>query len=295
MPLSVKKKVMLTGVTGLGTLGLILAGFAWWDARTRRVARADDIVQSLGMNLVGILPALPTRTQRRALARRNAAPAWEHMLMESVDATRTMLLHASRNEQVRVVMVTSAVKGEGKTSLASHLATSLARARQRTLLIDGDLRSPTLHTLFDLTRGPGLAELLRGECDMVDALQATPAPSLTLITGGHVDSDAIASLAEGRLQPILAQAREQFDFIIVDSAPVLPVADSLQICQHVDAVLFSVLRDVSRLPKIHAAYERLASLGVRFLGAVVAGTKTDRDSYYAAYPYASTSSSSTSL
>ena len=270
---------------------MILAGFAWWDARNRRVARADDIVQGLGLNLVGILPALPTRTQRKALARRNAAPAWEHMLMESVDATRTMLLHASRNEKVHVVMVTSAVKGEGKTSLASHLSTSLARARQRTLLIDGDLRSPTLHALFDLPRGPGLAEVLRGECEMVDALQATPAPSLTLITAGQVDADAIASLAEGRLQHILEQAREQFDFIIVDSAPVLPVADSLQICQHVDAVIFSVLRDVSRLPKIYAAYEKLATLNVRMLGAVVAGTQTDRDSYYAAYPYASSTTS----
>ena len=213
-PLSLKKKFFMTGLAGLGTLGLILVGFAWSDASTRRVGRVDDVVEGLGMNLVGVLPSLPS-----GRARRTNAASWEHLLMESVDATRTMLLHASRTERIRIIMVTSAVKGEGKTSLASHLSTSLARARQRTLLIDGDLRSPTLHALFDLPRGPGLAELLREEADLTDTLQATPASNLTLITGGQVDPEAIAALAEGRLQEILNVVRDQYDFIIIDSPP----------------------------------------------------------------------------
>ncbi len=76
-------------------------------------------------------------------------------MLESIDATRTMLVHAARTGSHRVVMITSAVGGEGKTSLASHLATSLARSGLRTLLIDADLRSPSIHRLFDLPAGRG--------------------------------------------------------------------------------------------------------------------------------------------
>ena len=95
---------------------------------------------------------------------------WQNLMLESIDATRTMLIHAARTGSHRVVMITSAVGGEGKTSLASHLATSLARSGLRTLLIDADLRSPSIHRLFDLPLGPGLSEVLRGEVDLADAI-----------------------------------------------------------------------------------------------------------------------------
>ena len=79
------------------------------------------------------------------------------MLLESVDATRTMLVHAARTGSYRVMMIASAVGGEGKTSLASYLATSLARSGLRTLLVDADLRSPMMHRLFELPWSPGSA------------------------------------------------------------------------------------------------------------------------------------------
>jgi capsular exopolysaccharide synthesis family protein len=283
--LSSKKKLFITAAAGGGTLGTILLLFAWFDARNRRVGQIGEVVEGLGMELVGTLPALPSQRARRS----GGTAHWESLLMESVDATRTMLVHASRAEQIQVVMITSAIKGEGKTSLTSHLATSLARSQRRTLLIDGDLRSPMLHKLFDLPRTPGLAEFLRGEVELADILQATPAPNLTLITAGQIDPAALAALAAGRIQPLLDAAREQYDFILIDTPPILPVADTLQLAPHVDAALFSVLRDVSRLPKIHEAYSRLSSLGVRMLGTVVAGAQTHRDSSYT-YPYAGSAS-----
>ncbi len=285
-PLSARKKFMATGAAGLGTLGLILCGFSWWDARTRRVDRIDDVVRGLGLNLIGVLPALPAPRNRLSGPSRNGNSSWEHLLMDSVDATRTMLLYAQRTEQLRVLMVTSAVKGEGKTSLSCHLATSMARARQRTLLIDCDLRRPSIHTLFDQPASPGVCELLRGEATLANVVQATPAPGLSLITAGACDPTAIAALAQGRFPELIAAVRDQYDFIIVDSAPVLPVADSLQIGQHVDAVIFSVLREVSRLPKIYEAYERLSQLGVRLLGAVVSGNRNNPDNDDAYYGYA---------
>jgi capsular exopolysaccharide synthesis family protein len=282
--LSSKKKYIIVAGAGAGTLCMVLLGFAWFDARNRRVGQVGDVAKGLGMEVVGTLPALPTARIRRA-----GTANWENHLMESVDATRAVLLHAARTDHIQVVMITSAIKGEGKTSLASHLATSLARARRRTLLVDGDLRSPMLHKLFDMPRTPGLAEFLRDESDLADVLQATPAPNLTLVTAGMVDPESLSALAEGRIQLLLEATRGQYDFILIDTPPILPVSDALQISQHVDAAIFSVLRDVSRLPKIHEAYSRLANLGVRTLGTVVAGTTSYNDPSYA-YPYAGTQS-----
>jgi capsular exopolysaccharide synthesis family protein len=170
-------------------------------------------------------------------------------------------------------MVTSAVAGEGKTSLSSHLAVSLARAGFRTLLIDGDLRRPRLHELFDLEDGPGLNEVLRGEAAAGDVVRPTSVAKLALVPAGAWDGGSTEALAQGGLEAVFAGLKEQYDFLVVDSSPVLPVVDSLLIGQHVDAAIFAILRDVSRAPAVYAAYERLGSCGIRVLGAVINGTR----------------------
>jgi capsular exopolysaccharide synthesis family protein len=233
------------------------------------------VVYGLGLRLVGCLPALPPRSGPGAGRRAVPAPAaeadWQAVLMESIGATRALLLHTSRVEALRVVMITSALEGEGKTSLAGHLATSLARAGRRTLLVDGDLRRPAVHRLFDLPPEPGLCELLRGGAGVAEALRPTQIDDLCVLPAGRAEAPALQALARGDLHLVLEELRGQFDFIIVDSAPILPVSDTLLIAQHADAVLFSILRDVSRLPMVYGACERLQALGVRVLGAVVAG------------------------
>ncbi len=264
------KKAKTTALAAFGAFAIALAGVSFWEFQARRISTVDEVVSGLGLTLVGSIPALPARSARRRLG---TADDQDHhnLMVESVDATRMMLLHASRTEGLRIVMVTSALEGEGKTSLSCHLATSLARAGRKTLLVDCDLRSPAAHRLLDVSADLGVCELLRGEVKLADAVQPTRATDLFVISAGHVDSGAIQALARGELQAIFDRLEPEFDFLVVDSAPVLPVADTLSVSQHVDAVIFSILRDVSRVTMVHSAYERLASLGVRILGAVVAG------------------------
>jgi capsular exopolysaccharide synthesis family protein len=253
------------------------------------VDSADEIPADLGLRVVGTLPIVRSRPARGRLAPRKTERDryCQNMLLESIDAVRTMLVHAAQTASHRVVMITSAVGGEGKTSLASHLSTSLARSGLRTLLIDADLRSPSIHRLFDLPLTAGLSELLRGEVALADAIESTPIDGLKLLTAGKCDRQTIALLAQGRLGPLFAELKEQFDFVIVDTSPLLPVADGLMIAQHVDAVVFSIFRDISSKTKVLAASERLHSLGVRILGAVVTGTHGGRygNNYYADSPY----------
>ncbi len=275
------RKAKAGGAAAAGTFTFVLFGISYWEFRARRINSVDEVVHGLGLRLVGALPTLPNDPQRRAGAEGRRL---QGLMVESIDAARTLILHASRVEAIRMVMIVSAVKGEGKTSLACHLATSLARAGRRTLLIDGDLRSPAAHRLFDLPPNPGLSEVLRGEVDAAAVIRPTPARGLHLLPAGRCDALAIQALAQDRTRALFEELKGQYDFIIVDSAPVLLVADSLLISHLVDAVIFSILRDVSRVPLVYAAYERLAGLGARTLGAVVSGTSGEI--YGRAYQYA---------
>jgi capsular exopolysaccharide synthesis family protein len=285
-------RLRMAGGAGLGTFAAVLFGIAFLEFRRRRVTSADEVVQGLKMKLVGSLPLVP----RRALLGRSSGAEnaeWQSRLTESVDAIRTTLLSAARFEGLRRVMVTSAIGGEGKTLLACHLAVSLARAGCKTLLIDGDLRRPSVHRLFDMPLGHGLSELLRRELQPADVTHPGPILNLSVITAGRSDSQAIQGLARQRIAEILEQVSANYEFIVVDSAPVLPVADSQLIGQHVDGVVFSVMRDVSRLPAVYAACERLSLLRIRVLGAVVNGM--EGNAYRTAYYYSSRESAETAV
>lgn len=256
------RQAKAAGAAGLAGFGLALFGVCWWDARGRRIGSPQEVTQSLKLRLVGTLPPVSDRAR--------AGRYGQNQLAESVDAMRTTLLHVAGTEQLRSVMVTSALPGEGKTSLSGQLSASLARAGCRTLLVDADLRNPAAHRLFDLPASPGLSELLRGEARVDDVVRATPVEGLWLIPAGTKDRLAIGALSRSGKE-IFRQLEDRFDFVVVDTSPVLPVADTLLVGQQVDAVIFSVLRDVSRMPALQAAYERMSLLGFRILGAAVSG------------------------
>ncbi len=266
------RQIKYAGAAGLGIFGLLLFAVAFIEFQSRKINNAEEVEKGLGLGIVGTVPNLPMRV-RRPTANPNAKNAmWQNLLTEAIDSIRTLLLHAARTEGLQVVMLTSAVKGEGKTSLSTQLAASLARAWKKTLLIDGDLRNPVGHKIFDVPNEQGFSEVLRGEVHPDDVVRPTPISRLWIMPAGQWDSHAIQALAQDGVTSLFAELKENYDFIIVDSCPVLPVADSLLLGQHVDAVIFSILRDVSRAPSVYAAQQKLAQLGVRILGGVVIGS-----------------------
>jgi succinoglycan biosynthesis transport protein ExoP len=276
MPRDATRQMQLAGLMGLGAFASTLFGFALWEFRSRRVSSVDEVSQGLGIRLLGSLPRLPDRVRRQFVEPAAVKDFHRHnQLNESIDVTRTILIHAAQAEALQTVMVTSASEGEGKTSLASHLSASLARAGHKTLLIDCDLRKPAAHRLFNLPLEPGFSELLRAEVHLADVIRPTRLNRLWMVPAGICDSHATQALAQETVENIFEELRGQFDFIVLDTCPVLPVADALLLGQHVDGVIFSILRDESRLPKVYAAYQRMASLGCKMLGAVVHGTASD--------------------
>jgi capsular exopolysaccharide synthesis family protein len=175
----------------------------------------------------------------------------------------------------RVVAVVSAVGGEGGSVLAVQLAAGLARAGRRTLLVDANLRRPALHRAFGLAAGPGLAEGLRGEAKLPSVVRAAPPDRLWVLPAGTADLRALQALAGERVQSLLDQLKRDYEYVVVDCAPVVPCADALLLAQRADAVLVSLLAGVSGVPTVRAAWQRLSALGAPLLGVVVQGAADD--------------------
>lgn len=268
-PRDAKKQYLAAGVGPLAVIGLVCLGVGYLEFRRRRIQTPEEVTTGLGIQVVGAMPV--TRNVQRILLGGEEEITTGQVLLESIDAIRTLLLHNANVEATRVLMVTSAEYGEGKTTVASHLASSLARAGRKTLLIDADLRQPVLQDLFEMALQPGLSEVLLGEIDTPDAVQPTTVDGLWLMTAGQWDREVIQCLARDGVQGIVEKLKEEFDFILFDSPPLLPGTDALLVGQHVDAVLLAVMRGVSQTPKVYAAAQRLHSLGIRVLGAVVNG------------------------
>lgn len=262
----------------IATLGAIAAfcgtcyGVALMEFRRRKLNCPSDVDEGLGIRVLGVLPPVASR---KSMAPGSITAA---QLSESIDNVRATLMHDSTSRPRQIVLVASPASMEGSTTVASHLALSLTRAGRRTLLIDGDLRDPSLHKLFGLPIEDGLSELLRSEIEITDAVRPTNTEGLWLMTAGICDMDAIHALATDQLQPIFEKLRAEFDFVIIDGAPILGLSDSLSVGQHIDGAILTVLRDHSGVRSIHQASELLKSLGIRLIGCVVNGMplKADR-------------------
>jgi succinoglycan biosynthesis transport protein ExoP len=267
---SLRASVMSGGAFFALSFGMLV----FWENRNRRVNRTEDL-SSLGLQILGTLPLH---------LESDASPNVE--LMEAVDSTRTLLLRAHSAERaVRVMAVTSGVPGEGKTYLSSQLAISLARAGYRTLLVDGDVHAPRIHDVFKVQPGPGLCEVLRDEVPLGTSIQTCDIDGLFILPAGNWSITARQFLVGNRWTMLRKDLESQFDFVVIDTAPLLMMTDTMLLALRVDGVVLSVLAGLSRMAPISQTKERLESLGVRVLGVVVNGIQSRFPGYHYG-PYA---------
>jgi len=255
-----------------------------WERFVRRIGDAEQLDQH-SLHVVGEVSRLP-------LARLSNAPdgAIDRDLLlfeESVDSLRTCLVLGENHADVRVIAVASAVAGEGKTSVAAQLAVSIARSTgEPTLVIDGDLRSPSIHRVFQIENTPGLADVLEGNCEVRDAINKEWSEFIHTMPAGRASMTPHALMNSPRWRAALEQLREQYRYIIIDSPPVLLASEALVIAKEADGVLLCTMRDYSREKQVRAACERLRAGGARNLGAVLSGIPAKQyASKYAKYAY----------
>jgi capsular exopolysaccharide synthesis family protein len=239
----------------------VIAAVAYWDYLAKKVNGEEDVTRTV--RVIGTLPSV----QRGKFG---SGGSIEEAMKVAIDGIRTAILY-NRNNKVQCVMVTSGTGQEGRSTVASQLAVSMARAGKTTLLIDADLRNPQQHAIFGVQPHGGLSEMLRGEQTSDQAIVATAVENVWLLSAGRCDQTALQGLSGDQAKTVFQDLRDRFDVIIIDASPVLTSPDALLSGQHADAAILSVRRDVSQMPKVTAALDRLGSVGIPVLGAVVNG------------------------
>ena len=241
--------------------------------------KTPEDVTRLGMPFLALIPAVRGRRDRPVLYGHND-------FSEAIRSLRTSLSLTTTTQTGTVVLVTSAQPLEGKTTTACNLATALAHGGARVLLVDADMRRPGVHKGFGLENECGLAELLSGQAPLAHAVQRLAEPNLWIMPAGTTPPNPSELLASGRMEALMAQMRQgPFDWVIVDTPPVLAVTDASILTQWVSGVAFVVGSEMTRRRMVERAIETLSAGRPRILGAVLNRVNVSRNKYYYARHY----------
>lgn len=249
------------------SLGL-LAAFSrdYYDDTLRT---KDDLDQLTGgLPVLSLVPKVGGRRDKEgirleALTNPRSGPA------EAYRTLRTALEFAAIEHKVGIIHITSSLPGEGKTTTAANLAVSLASADQTVVLVDCDLRRPQIHSFFDLSNDVGLTDVLRGDIMVQDALQACPgAPNLHVLTSGAIPPNPSELLSSGATRKLLETLDRFADHVVIDSPPLLPVADASILASYADSTILVVSAHSTTRRAIGRSLEILAQVNAPLEGLV---------------------------
>lgn len=191
-------------------------------------------------------------------------------LVESYRTLRTNIQRSSRSKSIRSILITSAARGEGRTQTATNLAVLLSAIEgNKTLLIDADLRHPTLHDIFEMDKGPGLSEVLHGAAAVGDVIHPTRIGNLKMIPSGHTLEGSAELFHSPRLSEAIETLKSQYDFLIFDSPPTIPYTDSSILAGYVDGLILVVRARETRREVVHRAKDLLNQSEDKFMGVVL--------------------------
>lgn len=286
-PVAPRKKIIVAGAGIIGIFfGLIVAFLL--DIRDETIKDTQEVKRLLPYPLAGVVPDINLIDEDRQLllpGSLNANAKLTNLAM--VNMTLPPIREAFYNLQIelnlldsntanKVILVTSAMAGEGKSSVSANLAVAQAQCGKKVLLIDGDLRRPTQHILWEVMNASGLTEVLEQKIAWVNTVTEMM-PNLDVITSGNIPKHPISLLNSSIMRAFILSASDRYDCIIIDAPPVVGLADSKILGKLADGVLFVVRPGVANYASVDAAKEVLADFNV--LGIVANGVDLNNESY----------------
>jgi succinoglycan biosynthesis transport protein ExoP len=250
------------------------------EALDHRIKTPGDIEQHLHLPCLAMVPQLPMQAGQKRPVMTTEATGYN----EAFRRIRAAISTVAKPQKASRLLVTSAAPNEGKSLVAVNLAIAFARAGQRVLLVDGDLRRPTVHTNFDLEAAPGFSNLLQRDNGAPNPIRGTSVPNLFVLTSGIEHCDAAELLSSPNLQALLSALETRFSWIVFDSPPVGPVADACIIARLVPQTLFVVAADRTTAAAASAAIDQLKATGARISGVILNRADLEKSAYYY-YPY----------
>lgn len=265
-------------------LGLLLGMLAALvvELMDESIRSPEDIETKLGIPLLGAIPLLP-----RNVMLEDAFADPKSAMSEAYHSVRTALQFSTPSGAPDVMLVTSTKPAEGKSTTSRSIAFGFARLGMRVLLIDGDLRNPSLHRMMGVDNSAGLSNLLAGICRLPDVVHPSAIPSLSFIPCGPLPPNPAELLSGTRLRTILAEARNHYDLIVLDGPPVMGLADAPLLAHVASGVLLVVEAAGTRRGQAMAALRRLNQGGRgKVLGAILTKFDAKQMSYGTGYNYA---------
>lgn len=293
------------GVAAGLALGLLAA--VGKEQLDRTLKAPDEVERELGAVLLGVLPAAPVaatetghrgrRATREARRRANAAEPADHVpieltvhhrptsgLTEAARAIRTNIVFMSPDNPHKTLLITSAVPSEGKTTVACAIATTIAQAGQRVVLVDCDLRRPRLHAVFRRRNDFGVTSALLDRSVQDDIVFETEVPNLWLAPTGPIPPNPAELLHSEAFRAVLNRLKERFDRVIIDSPPIIAVTDATVLSTLVDGVVVVVRASKTTKDLVRRALKSLRDVGSQVVGVVLNAADVEEESY-SAYKY----------
>jgi capsular exopolysaccharide synthesis family protein len=263
-------------------LGVLLGiGFALLRDRFDNTVKNREVLEDIaGAGLVANIPFDKERRKDPAIS----FPSDRSAIAEAFRTFRTNLQFLDVDNPPRVLVVTSSLPGEGKTTTATNLALALAEAEHNVVLVDGDMRRPKLDEYFDLVGSVGFSTVLSGRTSLEECLQKTRFPGLTVLTSGAVPPNPSELLGSLAAQKVLNELRAGFDYVVVDSSPLLAVTDAAVLAADSDGVLVIARFGETKREQLAHAVGNLKNVGARILGAVLTMTPARGNASYS-YSY----------
>jgi capsular exopolysaccharide synthesis family protein len=262
---------------GLAMGSLIGLGLAFLRNLLDNTVKDRETLESItGVGVVGSIPLDRERKDQPAISFEGDRSA----IAEAFRKLRTNLQFLTVDNPPRVIVVTSSAPSEGKSTTAINIALALAEAEHNVVLVDGDLRRPSLHRYLDLVGQVGFSSVLSGGATLPDVLQETKFPRLTVLAAGPTPPNPSELLGSLAAKNILRDLRNQFDYVIIDSAPLLAVTDSAILAADADGALMITLFGQTKRDHLAHAVGILRDVGATLLGAVFTITPTRGSSSY---------------
>lgn len=274
-PASPNKMANMTLALG-GGLFLAVGLAFFFEYCDNRIKSPAEIKAHLGVPFLGMIPSVGDGVDGAPLLVNGVKPSFA----EAFRMVRTNLLFASTHESGHSIVVTSSGPGEGKTLVATNLALALGQTGQRVLLIDGDMRRPRVHQVFDIPQEPGLSNLLVGDAKVSDGVRQTQSKGLWILPAGRIPPNPAELLGSSRFKDFLSTLHEHFEWVIIDSPPVMAVADSPIIAHIAHGVVFVVGAEMTSRNVAQTAIEQLSNASGRVIGAVLNRVDLEHNAYY---------------
>jgi capsular exopolysaccharide synthesis family protein len=282
-------KIMTIG----SVLGL-LAGFGLAcliELADKSFRSPDDLMAELGIPVLSHIPFMREAKKRKGGAGSSVGNALITVLRpksrtaEAYRSVRTALYFSTSGEVNKIVQVTSPVAGDGKSTLAGNLAVAIANSGKRVLLVDADLRRPTVHKVFGINNKNGVSTVVSGVCQLEDACHATEVENLTILTCGPRPDNPSEMLLSPEFEQLLEYVRAAFDFVVIDSPPILAVTDPASVAARADGVIVTLRLAKRSRDLAKRAVDQLQNVGANILGVVVNGVDSVESYGYRSYSY----------